>query len=210
MQLDYVIAQRTNGANPFKIFEGLSKLDDSKIYWAIKRMSYAAFLQSAYWFGVSMTAKSRAGMRCQVCNGPNDIEAHHRTYDNHGREHLNMTDIVVLCGNCHGLFHGHSKSVPIIQSPPERVKLKKFTIIPHVEEDLRMPDGEEITLTKDLIDNCRANGAFTNATLRAFGLTRSSITQGWPSRLLGKVMTRSEYEMALKGKFIYKSGRLSP
>lgn len=115
-------------------------------------------------------------MRCQVCNSSNNIQAHHRTYDTHGREHLHMNDLVVLCEICHGLFHGHSNTSPVIRQFVVRPKREKIPrVAPHLASDIVIPEGNEIILTKQLIDSCRANGAFTNATLRGFGLKRPTL-----------------------------------
>lgn len=211
MNLDYIIGPRTNGANPFKIFSALEQSDPDAMAFALKRMHYSMFLKSSYWFAVSQVAKSRAGMRCQVCNENDRIEVHHRTYDTHGKEHLNMIDLVVLCWNCHGLFHGHVAAVRPKQRLTDfrepRVRLKQHTVIPHSEDEVKMPDGDQIVLTPDLINACRANGSFTNATLRAFGLKKPLIS-GWGGRLVGTVMSREKYRQALEGKFIYRSGPL--
>jgi hypothetical protein len=208
IKLDYVIANRTSGANPFKIFESLKGLDSAALCWAIKRMPYSEFLKSSYWFAVSTVAKSRSGMRCQVCNSGSGIQVHHRTYDTHGREHENMLDLVVLCENCHGLFHGHIDSNFVPPKPPSNGHAKKCRTIPHSESDIFVPESEtgSIILTKELIDNCRANGSFTNATLRALGLTKATMTKGWTHRLLGTPIPQDAYRRAVEGKFVYSSG----
>lgn len=61
--------------------------------WAVRRTYYVA----------------KAMGRCQICNkpgGPNGrgLNAHHRTYARVGAE-LDA-DVVVLCRDCHALFHG--------------------------------------------------------------------------------------------------------
>jgi hypothetical protein len=211
MNLNYILNKRTDGANPFKIFAELSKFDKDALAFGIKRMSYQAFLLSSYWFAVASTAKSRAGMRCQVCNCPDKIQVHHRTYDTHGYEHLNMMDLVVLCDNCHGLFHGHQppEYVPQrLRTREPKVKLPKNLVIPHSDADVSIPDGEVIILTRELVDNCRANGSFTNATLNAFGLSKPLVS-GWTFRLIGKQMTREKYREAREGRFIYRA-KLKP
>lgn len=208
MTIDYIVSRRTNGANPFKIFESLINTDAGKLAFILKRMDYQVFLSSAYWFAVSSVAKSRAGNRCQVCNSEASINVHHRTYDTHGYEHTNMIDLIVLCENCHGLFHGHKSAEGVSQRMP-RQKCKKEIVIPHDESLLQIPNSETITLTPELIDNCRANGSFTNATLRALGMTKSTMTRGWVQNLVGKILSRERYKEAARGKFVYHSGRLA-
>lgn len=208
-----MIRQKSGGANPFSLFTALKSINPDALCFAIRRMPYAIFLQSNYWFAVSMTVKSKAGMRCQVCNCPDGIQVHHRDYSNHGREHLNMEDLVVLCSNCHGLFHGHKTFVP----PPLRLrdeqrtskfKLPKNFVVPHDPSEIVVPESDPIVLTNELVNACRANGSFTNATLRALGLKRRDVTSGWVSRLIGTTISREKYREAQEGKFIYKSGRL--
>lgn len=206
--LEYIISTRTSGANPFKIFEDINRLNPEAIYWAIKKIGYSAFLQTAYWFAVSSVVKSRAGMRCQVCNSGNGIQVHHRTYDTHGREHLNMTDLVVLCDNCHGLFHGHTSSTPVIEKP-SRFRLPKNFTIPHKPEVIDVPEAEKVVLTEELIEKCRTDkGAFTNATVRAFGVHKSIMQKGWVKRLEGTTISRSAYIQAVEGRFVFASGPL--
>lgn len=209
---EYITNQRTNGANAFQIFEDLPHHNSARLAFALKKMAYENFLRTAYWFSVSMVAKSRAGMRCQVCNCTSGIEAHHRTYDTHGMEHLNMMDIIVLCTNCHGLFHGHKKEagpqLKLIQNPPKPltetcVRIRAQHIIEHTEEEIKIPNGDSFVLTIYLINACRANGAFTNATLRAFGASRPMVA-GWVGRLIGRRLTRDEYRSELEGRFIYR------
>lgn len=209
MSLHYVLSKRTDGANPFSIFQSLDKLNQSALESRIRKMPYDQFLQTAYWFAVSHVAKARAGMRCQVCNSKDSISVHHRTYDNHGQEHRHMIDLTVLCMLCHGLFHGHTDQQPVIEVRKQQFKkIKGERIVPHTDADIVIPDGDPITLTKDLINACRANGSFTNATVRAFGLTRKDMKHGWVGRLGGTTITREAYRQAQEGRFIYNSGRL--
>jgi len=212
MNLEYLLARKTGGANPFKIWEVIeNQINQEALAFGLKRMPYRLFLESAYWFAVSTVAKSRAGMRCSVCNSADGIQAHHRTYDNHGYEHSHMNDIVVLCANCHGLFHGHQsleyKPPRLAPKTGTKMKLPKLFVVPHTDEDVAMPDGDPIELTEELISRCRANGSFTNATLRAFGM-KQPLMRGWATRLIGTKIPRADYFCALEGRFLYKSGPL--
>jgi hypothetical protein len=202
MDINYTLRKKTDGANPFRIFEGLSKLDPQAIAFGIKRMAYQDFLNSAYWFAVSSVAKATAKMRCQVCNSGHQISTHHRTYDTHGFEHLNMVDLVVLCSNCHGLFHGHLAQAPTNGRKAYSPKIGRHFVVPH--EPVVVPEDDPIVLTMDLINDCRANGSFTNATLRAFGMTRRKMTVGWIGRLVGTAMSNESYRLAAEGRFIYR------
>jgi len=211
MNLSYILAKRTNGANPFKIFEAIGSQNQEQISVAIRSMEYAAFLSTAYWFGVSSVVKSNARMRCQVCNNHEGIEVHHRTYESHGREHQNMCDLVVLCRNCHGLFHGHLPMQPKAEriSRKERIKLPRSQrVIPHESVESEMPEGETIVITRELIDRCRTNGVFTSAAITALGVSAAERRiAGWTRRLIGKQMTRAQYRECLEARYIYAGKR---
>lgn len=204
MKEEYLVSPRTNGANPFKIFEACGSVDQHKLETILRQLTYDQFLNTAYWFGVSHTAKSRAGMRCQVCNSPNQISVHHRTYDTHGKEHCYMMDLVVLCRNCHGLFHGHQEEEYV----PERIKQPK-TKRPRISVEVDnseslMPNGDPIVLTSELVQRCRTSKwGFTNATLIALNINKSEMQSGWVRRLNGRSVPRSKYLEALKGRYIY-------
>jgi len=65
---------------------------------------YREYLNSPGWDKKREAALKRAGGRCQLCNYPNDLEVHHRTYDRVKRERVG--DLFVLCEKCHKRFHG--------------------------------------------------------------------------------------------------------
>lgn len=77
-------------------------------HWA-GHASYADYLQSPHWRDdVRPAALERAGHKCQVCGKENKtLNVHHNTYERLGREL--PTDVVVLCQDCHGLFHAEQK-----------------------------------------------------------------------------------------------------
>lgn len=67
---------------------------------------YEDYRQTDYWKRVADATKAKAGYRCQVCNSPHDLAAHHRTYEHRGREIEHIEDMTCLCRRCHGIFHG--------------------------------------------------------------------------------------------------------
>lgn len=71
----------------------------------INDMNYKDFLKTKYWKMSSFTKKKKAGFRCELCNGENNLVVHHRTYDNHGYELFNQDDLICLCNDCHERFH---------------------------------------------------------------------------------------------------------
>jgi 5-methylcytosine-specific restriction endonuclease McrA len=67
-------------------------------------MPYDAYLRTPEWTQRRAEALRKAKKRCQVCNGTNRLEVHHRTYERRGAEL--PEDLIVLCKGCHGKFHG--------------------------------------------------------------------------------------------------------
>lgn len=61
------------------------------------------YLRSEHWLRTRREALARADRRCQVCNGQQSLDVHHRTYERLGAEL--PTDLTVLCRRCHDLFH---------------------------------------------------------------------------------------------------------
>lgn len=68
------------------------------------RADYDAYLHSPAWRARRQAAIEVAGGRCQICSGPDDLEAHHRTYARFGHEAAG--DLTILCDTCHALVHG--------------------------------------------------------------------------------------------------------
>lgn len=70
-------------------------------------MPYQDYLESDEWKQRREWVLEDAGHRCQVCNAPNDLHVHHRTYERRGCE--KPGDLTVLCAECHRLFHEHGR-----------------------------------------------------------------------------------------------------
>lgn len=64
---------------------------------------YAEYIQSEAWQQQRTYALDRAKNRCQLCNSPYRLQAHHRTYERLGKEE--PEDLTVLCDECHRTFH---------------------------------------------------------------------------------------------------------
>jgi hypothetical protein len=204
MNINYILSRRTDGANPFAIFSTIESVDKAALYSRIRQMPYQEFTKTAYWFAVAMKVKTNAKMRCQVCNCPDGLQVHHRCYDHHGAEHANLEDLIALCTNCHNLFHGHSDTVPSINTPVV-LKQNGHRKLPSPKpafENLQIPDGDTFTLTPELIDQCRTNGAFTTETISALAVERP-LLGGWVSRLVGTVITKERYQQAIDGRYVY-------
>lgn len=72
----------------------------------LRSMPYEDFLKTKYWDRVRKMKIKQSGCKCQMC-GKKDIElhVHHNSYEHHGDEANHLEDLVVLCKNCHNLFH---------------------------------------------------------------------------------------------------------
>lgn len=71
----------------------------------LRGMPYREYLRTSEWRARRLVALERAEHRCQVCNTPERLDVHHRTYEHIGEER--DEDLLVLCRGCHGLFHEH-------------------------------------------------------------------------------------------------------
>jgi 5-methylcytosine-specific restriction endonuclease McrA len=70
----------------------------------LRTMPYSEYLLTSEWDETRKRALKRAGYRCQTCNQANcKLHVHHRTYKRLGEEW--NSDLIVLCGDCHELFH---------------------------------------------------------------------------------------------------------
>jgi hypothetical protein len=79
-----------------------------------KREYREVYLRSDHWRRTRIAALDRADNRCQVCNGADALDVHHRTYERLGAELPG--DLTVLCRRCHWLFH-HTSTVKQPRDP---------------------------------------------------------------------------------------------
>jgi hypothetical protein len=82
---------------------------NSDTKFILRWMPYGRYLETSHWWAVREEALERAGNRCQVCNQQTRLQVHHRTYVNRGDEQHG--DVIVLCRDCHELFHTHREIV---------------------------------------------------------------------------------------------------
>lgn len=74
----------------------------------LRTMPYSEYLQTPHWQERRTRSLKKAGFRCQVCNAYGvRLNVHHRTYERRGYEF--DTDLIVLCQECHGIFHENGK-----------------------------------------------------------------------------------------------------
>lgn len=67
------------------------------------RKNYDKYLQTDHWKKIRKKALEKADNKCQLCSSKEILQVHHNTYENVGNEKL--TDLVVLCRECHSNFH---------------------------------------------------------------------------------------------------------
>jgi hypothetical protein len=74
----------------------------------LRSLPYSEYLKTEHWQEVRKAALKRARYRCQICNAADaTLNVHHRTYEHRGEEYA--ADVVVLCENCHAVFHLNGK-----------------------------------------------------------------------------------------------------
>lgn len=66
-------------------------------------VDYSAYLKTPEWQIRRQLALEFYGATCCLCNSPDHLNVHHRTYERIGQEHLR--DLIVLCRPCHERYH---------------------------------------------------------------------------------------------------------
>lgn len=67
-------------------------------------ITYRDYLRSEAWQEKRQQKFDQVGRRCERCSSTTGIQVHHATYERLGHESL--SDIEVLCDNCHAAQHG--------------------------------------------------------------------------------------------------------
>jgi replicative DNA helicase len=70
---------------------------------SMNKDEYAAYRLTPRWQELRGLALERDGYRCRVCNSPERLDVHHRTYDRVGHEEVG--DLTTLCDECHSRYH---------------------------------------------------------------------------------------------------------
>ena len=108
-------------------------------------MPYELYLATPEWAALRRAVLQRDGHRCRVCNGPDRLEVHHRTYERRGHEDLD--DLTTLCHACHNGHHaaarkrakpapiGHIRHVPgatlwTIPARPQGYRRPRLRVLP--------------------------------------------------------------------------------
>ena len=173
----------------------------------ITQSQYQAYLTTPYWREVSRAVKKRAGFRCQLCNSPLDLQAHHRTYEHKGDELNHLDDLICLCKKCHKNFHAVERE----ESRKFQRKIsrpKPEPMVEPVEQNRRDKLTNTRVIDSKIVESLKVKGGMTTATLKALGLSWSFTRQpNWLFRLRGRVITEDAYQQALAGKKIRASKR---
>lgn len=74
-----------------------------KILSSLKSMPYKSYLKTEHWQHFRKEVIEHYDGKCAVCNSEKDLNVHHRSYKNRGRETFN--DVVLLCRDCHSKIH---------------------------------------------------------------------------------------------------------
>ena len=70
--------------------------------------NYKEYLKTDKWKKKREEAFNHYGNCCALCSSDKNINIHHRNYDNLGKENV-KTDLIVLCQECHEIFHERCK-----------------------------------------------------------------------------------------------------
>ena len=75
-----------------------------------RHISYKSYLNSSHWKEKRKEFKKCYIRACVICGTNENIELHHITYKNIGKERL--SDLCFLCRDCHESVHNKTKKVP--------------------------------------------------------------------------------------------------
>ena len=73
-----------------------------------KGLSYTDYLATDFWDGLRSRMLSRARYQCEECGSKTKLHVHHKAYRGYGLEQL--SDLIVLCGECHAAKHGKGEA----------------------------------------------------------------------------------------------------
>lgn|ERR1022692_418120 len=83
----------------------------------LRRLPYPEYLKQPEWYRRRAVLYKFAAGRCQLCyTDKQPFHAHHRTYERLAQERI--SDLILLCAECHKLFHEHRKLDPLAYSRP--------------------------------------------------------------------------------------------
>ena len=71
------------------------------------QLTYGEYIKSDAWKVRRLRALALAKNHCQVCRAESRLDVHHNTYERLGHE--GDDDLIVLCRDCHKLFHNDGR-----------------------------------------------------------------------------------------------------
>lgn len=102
---DLAIIRGERKATPSERFMALHRQFRQSDIIELKKLLYNDFLKTAYWAIVRNYVVDQSRGKCEICGKKKHLHVHHKTYKNHGFEHANLDDLMVLCEICHAKFH---------------------------------------------------------------------------------------------------------
>jgi len=87
----------------------------------VRRFRHQQFMASDEWKHIRGLKLDLASHRCEKCGVGDPLDVHHLTYDRFGGDEL-LTDLQVLCRDCHETVHGRKFGT----SEPERSMYRSF------------------------------------------------------------------------------------
>lgn len=88
--------------------KGWNKAYQRQIDWEYKKAKYAQYLKSDEWARKREKLFLLVGRQCEFCKKSGIVEVHHLVYDRIENERL--TDLVVVCKECHPILDTHRKA----------------------------------------------------------------------------------------------------
>jgi hypothetical protein len=74
----------------------------------LKKLPYEDYLRSDHWTALKEEIR-RVFKTCVICNSKSNLNVHHRSYKHRGNPNKEIRDLILLCAECHNLFHTHGK-----------------------------------------------------------------------------------------------------
>lgn len=97
----FVLETRTRIELPTSRYDLLCAKCARALY--LTKMPYRDYLQTPEWQNKRAEKLNQAHHRCELCYSNKRLHVHHKTYARRGKEDL--SDLIVLCANCHAKFH---------------------------------------------------------------------------------------------------------
>jgi 5-methylcytosine-specific restriction endonuclease McrA len=92
-----------------------------------RRIEYGTYILSPEWKRKRQWALEFWGNRCSLCNSPENLQVHHRTYERLGDEAI--TDLIVLCDGCHKRHHGIIETAQTTRADHVNTALERIAVI---------------------------------------------------------------------------------